>query len=75
MKKLGGESGSKKGKSVGGRKGGQKTFAIKIQKVDSGEIFNFDSKTECMKFLGWSTKKFSKFVKNKTDKKNTYIVL
>ena len=28
-----------------------------------------------MNYLGWSSKKFSEFIKNKKDKKNTYIVI
>ena len=74
-KQHGGASGSKEGKSKGGKKGGLKKYPIKIQKVESGEVFEFNSKTECMKFLGWGTKKFSEFVKNKRDKKNIYIVI
>ena len=72
---LGGTIGSKEGKKRGGQKGGSKTSSITIQKVDSGETFYFGSKTECMNFLGWSSKKFSEFVKNKSDKKHTYKVL
>ena len=72
---IGGSVGSKEGKKKGGQKGGSKTFSVKIQKVDTGEIFDFKSKTECMSYLGWSSKKFSEFIKNKRDKKNTYIVL
>ena len=72
---IGGSVGSKEGKKKGGQKGGSKTFSVKIQKVDTGEIFDFRSKTECMSYLGWSSKKFSEFIKNKRDKKNTYIVL
>ena len=72
---IGGSVGSKEGKKKGGQKGGSKTFSVKIQKVDTGEIFDFESKTECMNFLNWGTKKFSDFIKNKTDKKNTYVVL
>ena len=72
---LGGSIGSKEGKKRGGQKGGSKTSSITIQKVDSGETFYFGSKTECMNFLGWSSKKFSEFVKNKSDKKHTYKVL
>lgn len=72
---IGGSVGSKEGKKKGGQKGGSKTFYVKIQKVDTGEIFDFKSKTECMSYLGWSSKKFSEFIKNKRDKKNTYIVL
>lgn len=74
-KQHGGILGSNEGKRKGGQKGGLKKYSIKIQKVESGEVFEFDSKTECMKFLGWSSKKFSDFVKNKRDKKNIYIVL
>lgn len=72
---VGGIIGSKEGKKKGGQKGGLKTYPITIQKVDTGEVFNFESKTECMNFLGWSSKKFSDFIKNKRDKKNTYLVL
>ena len=72
---IGGSVGSKEGKKKGGQKGGSKTFSVKIQKVDTWEIFDFESRTECMNFLHWGTKKFSDFIKNKTDKKNTYVVL
>ena len=72
---IGGSVGSKEGKKKGGQKGGSKTFSVRIQKVDTEEIFDFKSKTECMNYLGWSTKKFSEFIKNKKDKKNTYIVI
>jgi hypothetical protein len=72
---IGGSVGSKEGKKKGGQKGGSKTFSVKIQKVDTGEIISFESKTECMNYLGWSSKKFSEFMKNKRDKKNTYVVL
>lgn len=74
-KKHGGAIGSIKGKRKGGQKGGLKKYPIKIQSVESGEIFDFESKTECMKFLGWSSKKFSEFIKNKNDKKGLYKVL
>lgn len=42
---------------------------IKIKNLEDGEVLEFESKGECMKFLNLSPNSFSKFIKGETIKK------
>lgn len=59
---------------VGGKMGSPKK-SIVIKRLSDGEEFSFDSKGECMEWLGWSPPKFSYFIKNQVDKKKQYVVV
>ena len=54
---------------VNAGKGGRQKESIKIMNKITKEIFEFDSKSDCMKFLGVSSKSFVKFIKNEPIKK------
>lgn len=54
---------------VNSKSGGAKKKTIKIQNVHTNEVLEFDSKTECMRYLGVGSQLFSKFVKGGTVKK------
>ena len=49
-------------RSIGGKSSSPKKV-ISIINTETDEIQSFDSKSECMKFLGISSRTFSKFVK------------
>lgn len=59
---------------LGGKIGTPKK-KIKVRRESDGEVFEFDSKGECMKWLGWGSQRFSKFVKNQADKKSGYTII
>ena len=64
----------KKMEGIGKRIGNSKK-GIRIERLSDGQVFEFDSKGDAREWLGWSTQKFSKFVKNQVDKKETYKLL
>ena len=64
----------KKLKGVETRVGNSKK-GIRIERLSDGQVLEFDSKGDAREWLGWSTKKFSEFVKNQEDKKETYKLL
>lgn len=61
-------------KKVGGKISSPKK-AVKIERISDGEVFEFNSKGEAMGFLGWASQKFSEFIKNGVDKKQTFKLL
>lgn len=54
---------------INGAKGGAKKKTIKVRNVNTGEVLEFDSKTECMTYFGVASKQFSKFIKGEYTKK------
>lgn len=68
----------KMSKEKAGKKGGVKGSpkkSIKIKRMSDKKVFKFDSKSEAMKWIGWSSQKFSKFIKDRVDKDKTYELL
>ena len=49
--------------------------SITIQCVETGEIIEFNTKGECMRYLGCASQKFSQFIKGKSKLNKKYIIL
>lgn len=59
---------------TGGKIGGLKKKSIRIRRLSDGVEFEFDSKTDAMNWLGWSSARFSRFVKEGTDKRVEFVI-
>ena len=67
----------KKGNSKGGKTKGKKNAAkqITIRDINTGKIKVFESKSECMKYLGVGSKEtFSRFIKGNTRLNKLYSI-
>lgn len=54
---------------------GNSRKGIRIERLSDGKVFEFDSKGDAREWLGWGTEKFSEFIRNQVDKKETYKLL